>query len=135
VRRKLPLVPRPVLLAEAAEDHPRRQRRLASVAAAPDRADRVDDVARRKPVAARQPRLAGRAAAQGAALGQEPWPGGAVNGAVDTAAAQQGLVGCVDDSASLAQQQGAGGALSSKVRWGMVPMPLAPAPPRRRRGR
>ena len=41
------------------------------------------------------------AAVQGAALGQQFWPGGTVDGTVHTSAAQQALVGGVDDGVHL----------------------------------
>ena len=73
------------------------QFRLAVAAAVPDRADRVDHVARRQAVAARDSRLAGRAAAERAAFGEQFRSGGAVNRAIDAAAAQQRRVRRVDD--------------------------------------
>jgi len=57
----------------------------------------VDDVAGLEVVAAGDPGFAGRAAAEGAAFGQQPGPGGAMDGAVHPAAAPQRLVGGVDD--------------------------------------
>src|SRR5262245_31508085 len=70
---------------------------LALIAAAPHRADRVDHVARLEPVAAGDLRGAGVAAAERAALGQKLWPGGAMDGAVDAAAAEEGAVRGIDD--------------------------------------
>ena len=71
---------------------------LAGVAAAPDRADRVDDVASRaRPPAAGRARVAGLAAAERPALVEELGPGGAMDRAVDAAAAEQARVGGVDD--------------------------------------
>ena len=66
-------------------------------AAPPARADRMDDVARGQAIAFGDPGLAGGAAAQCAALLKELPPGGAVDGAVHSAAAQQRLVGRVHD--------------------------------------
>ena len=62
---------------------------LIVLAAAPDRPDRVDDVAGLEPVAPRYPRLARRAAAEGGALREELRAGGAVDGAVDPAPAEE----------------------------------------------
>ena len=67
------------------------------VPAAPDRADRVDHMAGGQPIAARDPRLAGRAAADLAAFLEKLRTGGAMDGAVDAAAAEQALVRGVDD--------------------------------------
>ena len=64
------------------------QRRLAFAAAAPDRADGVDDVPRGQIVAAGQLRVAGRAAAEPPAFLQQPGPGRAVDRPVHPAAAQ-----------------------------------------------
>ena len=75
----------------------REQLVLAAAAAVPDGADRVDDVARRKVARGGGLRLAGLAAAEPPALLQDRWPAGAVNGAVDAAAAEQRPVGRVDD--------------------------------------
>jgi hypothetical protein len=61
------------------------------------RADRVDDVAGGQAVAPGQARLAGRAAAEGAALGQQLGAGRAVDGPVHTAAAEEAVIGGVDD--------------------------------------
>jgi hypothetical protein len=57
----------------------------------------MDDICRRQAVAAGQPRLARRAAAERAALGQKLWTGGAVDRAIDPATAEQRGVGGVDD--------------------------------------
>ena len=57
----------------------------------------MDDVLRRKAVAAGDLRLAGRATLQRTAFGQQFRPGGAVNRPVHAAAAEQGFVGRVDD--------------------------------------
>ena len=66
-------------------------------AAPPHRAHRVDDEARRQIVAAGEPRLARRAAAEPVAFGKQSRPGGAMDGTVDAAAAEQRAVGGVDD--------------------------------------
>ena len=73
------------------------QRVFVAGAAAPHRTHGVDDVARRQPVAGGDPGIAGGAAAQGAAFVEQAGPGGAVDGAVDPAAAEQRSVGGVDD--------------------------------------
>jgi len=73
------------------------QRLLVRAAAAPDRADRVDDVAGGEAVAPGDLRLARRAAAERAAFRQKLRPGGPVNGAVDPAAAEQRLVRGIND--------------------------------------
>src|SRR5206468_3441648 len=67
----------------------REQIRLPVPAVAVDRADGVDDEAGRQPPAARQLGVAGGAAAELAALGQDRGSAGAVDRAVDPAAAQQ----------------------------------------------
>jgi hypothetical protein len=54
-------------------------------------------VTRFQAIAAGDLRLSGRAAAERAAFGQQIGTGGAVNGAVDTAAAEQRFIGGVDD--------------------------------------
>jgi len=66
-------------------------------AALPDRADRVDHVPGRQPVAGGRLRLARTAAAEPTALLEQLGTGGAVNRAVDAAAAEQRAVGSVDD--------------------------------------
>src|SRR5258708_3821827 len=55
----------------------------------PDRSDRVNDVTGRQTVALRQPRLAGRAASENAAFGEELGSARPMNCTVDTAAAEQ----------------------------------------------
>ena len=73
------------------------QRLLALAAAAPDRTDRMDDVPGLEAIAAGDLGGAGVAAAQGLAFGQQLRSGGAMDGAVDAAAAEQRGVGGVDD--------------------------------------
>ena len=73
---------------------------LALVAAVPDRADGVDDVAGGEVVAAGDARLAGGAAAKGPALGYQLGAGGAVNGAVDAGPAKERGLGRVDDGSA-----------------------------------
>lgn len=75
-----------------------KQRRFAVFAAAPDGANSVDDVSGGKAEAGGNFGLARGAAVQGAAAGQQFRPGGAVNGSIDPAATQEGIVGGVDDS-------------------------------------
>jgi len=70
---------------------------LALIAALPDRADAVDDIAGRQPIAARDPRLSGRAAADAPALLQQFRPGGAMDRAIHAAAAEQAVIGGIDD--------------------------------------
>jgi hypothetical protein len=70
-------------------------------AASVDRPDRVDDVARRQPIAGRHPRLPDRAAAERAALGQQFRSGGSMNRSVHTASAEQAGVRRVDDGVDL----------------------------------
>jgi hypothetical protein len=67
------------------------------VTAVPDRADGVDDMPRRQPMAGRDFGVTGFAAIEGTAFGQEFGAGGAVNRAVDATAAEQRRVGGVDD--------------------------------------
>ena len=75
----------------------------ALVAARPKRGDRVDHLARRQPETRRDARFAGRTAhaatrfGQRATGGEQPGPGGAVDCAVDIAAAEQGSVCGIDD--------------------------------------
>ncbi len=65
------------------------QLRLAGVAAMPHRADRVDDVARRQAIATRDLGIAGGAAAEGPAFGEQFGSGRAMDRAIDAAAAQE----------------------------------------------
>ena len=67
----------------------RQQRFFVGHAALPHRPDRVDDVPGLEPVTARNLGRAGLAAAERAAFRQQFRPGGAMNGAVDAAAAQK----------------------------------------------
>ena len=70
---------------------------LAALAAAPDGAHGVDHVARRQTEARRDLGLSRLAAAELGARRAELRSGGAVDGAVDAAAAEQALIGGVDD--------------------------------------
>jgi hypothetical protein len=70
---------------------------LVRPAAVPHRADGVDDVLSLEPKARRDFRRAGVATAKPAALLQQLRPGGAMDGAVDAAAAEQRAVRRVDD--------------------------------------
>src|SRR5439155_1065580 len=63
---------------------------------APHRAHRVNHILGGQPMALRDPRLPGGAAADPPALLQELRPGGVVDGAVHAAAAQDCRVRCVD---------------------------------------
>ena len=74
---------------------------LAVPAAAPHRADGMDDDGRLQPAGSRDLRLACLAAAQGAAFLEHRGTGGAVDRAVDAAATAQAGVGRVDDGVGL----------------------------------
>jgi hypothetical protein len=63
----------------------------------PDRAYRVNDIARRQIVTARYLRLTGRASAEPTALVQKTRAGGAMNRAIDAATAEQRRIGGIDD--------------------------------------
>src|SRR5438067_2380068 len=71
--------------------------RFACIAAAPYRTDRMNDMPGRQPIAAGQPCLSRRAATDPAAFGEEFRAGGAVNRAIDPAAAKQRRIGGIDD--------------------------------------
>ena len=73
------------------------QRVLTLVAAAPDRTDRMNDVPGLEAIAAGDLGGTGVAAAQRLALGQQLGSGGAMDRAVDAAAAEQRRVRGVDD--------------------------------------
>ena len=76
----------------------RRQRFiLAPVAALPDRTDGMNHMPGRKLVSPGDLGAAGLAAIQGAALGQQPQAGRAMDGAIDATTAEQGIIGGVDD--------------------------------------
>ena len=70
---------------------------LALVAAAPDRTDRMNDVPGLEAIAAGDLGGTGVATAQRLALGQQLRSGGAMDGAVDAAAAEQRRFGGIDD--------------------------------------
>jgi hypothetical protein len=70
---------------------------LAALAAAPDRANSVDDVARGQPEARRDLRLAGVATGEDLAGSAKPRAGRPMNRAVNAAAAEQSLVCGIDD--------------------------------------
>ncbi len=74
---------------------------LAPLAAAPDRAYGVDHVTRRETKAWRDLRLSGVAAAELRARRAKLGASGAMDGAVDAAAAEQGLIGGIDDGVDL----------------------------------
>jgi hypothetical protein len=76
----------------------RRQRLvLAFAATVPDRADGMNDMPRRKPVARGDLGVAGLAACKRAAFGKQPRPGGAMDRAINPAAAEQRAIRRVDD--------------------------------------
>jgi hypothetical protein len=70
---------------------------FAPATAVPDRADGVDDMPRRQPMAGRDFGLAGLATIEGTAFGQEFGAGSPMNRAIDATAAEQARVGGVDD--------------------------------------
>jgi hypothetical protein len=70
---------------------------LAFAAALPDRADGMNDMLCRKPVAMGDLGAAGRATAKRAAFGEQPRPGSAMDCAIDPAATQQRAIRGVDD--------------------------------------
>ena len=70
---------------------------FAVTAAVPDRADRVNDMPRRKAVSAGDLGLARRASIKGAALLEQFAAGSAMNRAIHTAATEQGFIRGVDD--------------------------------------
>ena len=67
----------------------RQQRFLVLAAAAPHRSDRMNDVSGLEPVAARDLGIAGIAAAERLAFGQQFRPGGAMNRTIDATTAEQ----------------------------------------------
>src|SRR3954454_13848805 len=69
--------------------------------AMPHRPHGMDHMPRGKPVAFRDFGVAGSAAAEAATFGQKFWPGGAVDGAIDAAAAEQRAVRSVDDGVNV----------------------------------
>jgi hypothetical protein len=71
---------------------------FAPATAVPNRADGVDDMPRRQPMAGRDFGVTGLATIEGSAFGQEFGAGSAVNRAIDATAAEQRRVGGVDDS-------------------------------------
>ena len=77
------------------------QFRLALFPVAIDRPDGMNHVTGLQSIAFRDLGLAGRAAVQATAFGQEPRPGGPMDRAVDPAAAQQAVVGCVNDGVDI----------------------------------
>ena len=79
-------------------DSTRRKRLILAVAAAvPDRPDGVDHMPRRQPIALGDLGVAGLAAMQRAAFGEQLRTGCAMDRAVDAAAAEQRGIGGVDD--------------------------------------
>ena len=76
----------------------RRQRVIFALAAAvPDRADGMNHMPRRQSISRSDFGVAGLAAMQGAAFGEKPGPGRAMDRAIDATAAEQRGVGGVDD--------------------------------------
>ncbi len=61
----------------------------------------MDDIASGEPVGVGDASLTGRATAEGTTLLQQLRPGGAVDGTIDPAAAQQRLVGGIDNGIDL----------------------------------
>src|SRR5947209_11974217 len=74
-----------------------KRRILGLVSTTPDRADGVDDVLRRQPVAPGDLGIARLAAVQRTALYQKLWPCSAMNGAIHSAATEQRRIRRVDD--------------------------------------
>jgi hypothetical protein len=70
---------------------------FAPATAVPDRADSVDDMPGRQPMAGRDFGVTGLATIEGTAFGQEFGAGSAVNRAIDAATAEQARVSGVDD--------------------------------------
>ena len=70
---------------------------LAVAAAVPDRSDGMNHMPCRQPIAAGDLGVAGLAAMKRAAFGEQLRPGGAMDRAIDAAAAEQRRVGGVDD--------------------------------------
>jgi hypothetical protein len=80
----------------------RRQRFVLTPAAAmPNRSDGVDDVPGGKPVTLSDLGVAGGAAAEAAAFGQQLRPGGAMDCAIDAAAPEQRFIGGVDNGVNV----------------------------------
>ena len=65
--------------------------------AAPHRANRVDDMTGRQIIAGREPRFAGGTAAEPATFFKQAWTGGAMDRAINPAAAKQRGIGGVHD--------------------------------------
>ena len=57
----------------------------------------MNDMPRLEPISAGEARLAGRAAADRAALFKQFWTGPPMDRTIDAAAAEKRLVGCIDD--------------------------------------
>ena len=74
---------------------------LAAFASAPDRAHRVNDVAGREPEARGDLRFARGATVKQRTCLAQFWPCGAMDGAIDPAAAKQCFVGGVDDGVDI----------------------------------
>ena len=70
---------------------------LPAIAAVPDRPDGMDHMPRRKKISFGDPGVAGFAAAELAAFGQQLGPGRIMNRAIDSAPAEQGRIRGVDD--------------------------------------
>jgi hypothetical protein len=77
------------------------QLRLAGSATPPDGTDGVDDPARRQIPGGRRLRISRLASAETAALLEDRRSARAMDGAVDTAAAEEGRIRCVDDRVDL----------------------------------
>jgi len=109
----------------------REQFRLALVPAAPDRPDRMDDVPRGQSIAFGKLRLARPAAAEQPAFVNQLRPGGAVDGPIDAAAAEQRTVRRIDDRVHLEPGDVAAMDFDPVVRH--LALPAVSAPPLRYR--
>ena len=87
---------------------------LPLAAAAPDRADRMDHMLGRKPVAACDLGAAGFAAAKRSAFGKQLRSGGAMNGPIHPAAAEQRAIRRIDDNVER-KRRDVGNATSSRA--------------------
>lgn len=107
---------------------------LIGIAALPDRADRMDDVARFQAITGGEFRLTRGAAAEAPAFRQQFRPGGVVDGTVDTAAAKQGRIRRVDDRVDIERRDVSLDNLDP-LTHAKAPPPDLPCPDRWRTGR